>query len=342
MASVNNPLFIIDDQAHYLANEVRSKTVAFEEKIRLLKESYSLKSIDSHSSEGFVKHFFTQTATHMACLNIFGLSEICGVSIIRSIEMFAKTRDLAPDRIILFGLVNPLEEERAIEEIDRQFFKLGAKAFKFYPMDPYGGPSGWWCDDPKIAFPIWEKISSLGMKYVSVHKLPLPMIANKWQDPKDIDGAAASFPELNFIIYHMGYPEIERVANICANRPNVYVDFGGPLIPAIVFKPEWFSDQFCKFLAVAPISKVCWGSDMMVTPGGQEYIEALWKWQVPERFQSGYGIEPVSEEQRKMILGGTFARLAGIDIPKQLKKIANDSFSQMQNERVRTFLEQTS
>jgi predicted TIM-barrel fold metal-dependent hydrolase len=253
--------------------------------------------------------------------------------------MFAKTRDLAPDRIVLFGFVNPLEGEKALELIDRQYFDLGAKAFKFYPMDPFGGPSGWWCDDSKIAHPVWEKILSLGMRYVSVHKLPLPMIANKWQDPSDVDAAAASFPELNFIIYHMGYPEIEKVANICANRPNVYADFGGPLVPSIVFKPEWFSDQLCKFLAVAPLTKLCWGSDMMISPGGQEYIDAMWNWQVPERYQIGYGIEPISNDQKKLILGGTFANIAGIDIPKQLGRISNDDFSNQRTDRVKKFLE---
>jgi len=277
----------------------------------------------------------------MAALNVFGLSEICGVSIERSIELFAKTRDLAPDRVILFGMVNPLEGEIALEKLEKQFHELGAKAFKFYPMDPFGGNTGWWCDDPKVAYPIWEKIVSLGMKYVSIHKLPLPMIANKWQDPSDVDDAAGSFPDLNFIIYHMGYPEIEKVANICANRPNVYADFGGPLIPSIVFKPEWFSDQLCKFLAVAPITKLCWGSDMMITPGGQEYIEALWNWQVPERFQKGYGIEPITKEQKKLVLGGTFAKLAGIDIVKQLEKIESDAFSKLQTDRVKKFLEQS-
>ena len=333
-----DPLFIIDDQAHYLANEVRTPTPEFDAKIRTLKESYNLQSIDAHSSRGFLDHFFTQTATHVACLNIFGLSEICGVSIDRSLELFAMTRDLAPDRVILFGLVNPLEGEKALEKIDKQFYNLGAKAFKFYPMDPFGGPEGWWCDDPAVAYPIWEKILSLGMKYVSIHKLPLPMIANKWQDPSDIDDAAGSFPELSFIIYHMGYPEIEKVANMCANRPNVYADFGGPMIPSIVYKPEWFSDQLCKFLAVASPSKLCWGSDMMISPGGQEYIEALWNWQVPERYLRGYGIEPLTEAQRKMILGGTFAKLAGIDVEQTLMKIENDEFSKRQTDRVKQFL----
>jgi len=332
------PLFIVDDQAHYLANEVRTRSSEFDEKIRTLKESYNLKSIDAHSSQGFLHHFFTQTATHVACLNIFGLSEICGVSINRSLELFAKTRDLAPDRVILFGLVNPLEGEKALQMIDYQFYDLGAKAFKFYPMDPFGSNSGWWCDDSKIAYPVWEKILSLGMKYVSIHKLPLPMIANKWQDPSDIDDAAGSFPDLNFIVYHMGYPEIEKVANMCANRPNVFADFGGPMIPSIVFKPEWFSDQLCKFLSVAPISKLCWGSDVMISPGGQEYIEAFWNWQVPERYQDGYGIEPVTKEQKKMVLGGSFAKLAGIDVENRLQKVSNDDFSKMQTDRVKQFL----
>ncbi len=332
------PLFILDDQAHYLANEIRANTAEVERVIRTLKESYSLLSIDTHSEEGFLNHFFTETATHVACLNLFGLSEICGIDVYRSIEIFARTRDRAPNRVVLFGFVNPLEGEKALERMDHQFHDLNAAAFKFYPMDPSGGPEGWWCDDPKIAYPVWEKMQSLGIKFTSIHKLPLPMIANRWQDPMDIDAAAASFPKINFVIYHMGYPEVEKVATICANRPNVYADFGSPLIPAIVYKPAWFTDQLCKFLAVAPVRKICWGSDTMIAPGGQEYIEAFWDWQIPEHYQKGYGIPPLTDEDKKMVLGRTMASFLGIDPESRLHGIEGDEYSKRLGGRVREFL----
>ena len=336
--SSSEPLFVVDDQAHYLANEIQVKSPRVAEVIKTLKESYSLLSIDTHSEQGFLDHFFTQTGTHVACLNLFGLSDICGIDPYKSIEIFARTRDRAPKRVVLFGFVNPLDGEKALEAMDHQFHDLGASSFKFYPMDPSGGPTGWWCDDPKVAHPIWEKMQELRIPFASVHKLPLPMIANKWQDPMDIDAAAAAFPKLNFIIYHMGYPEIEKVANICANRPNVFADIGSPLIPAIVFKPQWFTDQLCKFLAVAPIRKVCWGSDTMIAPGGQEYLEALWDWQVPEHYQKGYGISPLTELDKRMVMGGTMAGFLKIDPRERLRKLQNDEYALRQTERVKRFL----
>ena len=331
-------LFVLDDQAHYFANSIRQASPEYDKIFDYLRGPGGMLSIANHTGDGFLDHFFTKTATHVACLNLPGISDISGVNGMRSLELFAETRDKAPDRVILFGFVSPLDGEKALQEMDHQFYDLGAKVFKWYPNDPLGRPIGWWADDPKIAYPFWEKLSQLGIKTVSIHKLPFNFMASKWQDPADIDTAAGSFPELNFVVYHMGFPAIDKVATMCSNRPNVYADIGAPLAPALTAKPLWFTEQMCKFLALAPSDRLCWGSDMMVVPAGQELIEAFWNWQVPPLYQKGYGIQPLTSDDKKKIMGRTFAKLIGLDPDKVLEKIRNDSFSKKKSAKVKQFL----
>ncbi|TLY15019.1 MAG: hypothetical protein E6K84_01180 [Thaumarchaeota archaeon] len=180
-------LFVLDDQAHYFANSIRQASPEYDKIFDYLRGPGGMLSIANHTGDGFLDHFFTKTATHVACLNLPGISDISGVNGMRSLELFAETRDKAPDRVILFGFVSPLDGEKALQEMDHQFYDLGAKVFKWYPNDPLGRPIGWWADDPKIAYPFWEKLSQLGIKTVSIHKLPFNFMASKWQDPADIE-----------------------------------------------------------------------------------------------------------------------------------------------------------
>jgi uncharacterized protein len=67
--------------------------------------------------------------------------------------------------------VNPLEGRRAIDLMERQVGEYGAKAFKFYNVRyDYGSPFPWRMDDPKVAFPVFEKAQELGVNLIGVHK----------------------------------------------------------------------------------------------------------------------------------------------------------------------------
>ncbi|MCA1728726.1 MAG: amidohydrolase family protein, partial [Actinobacteria bacterium] len=69
-----------------------------------------------------------------------------------------------PDRTVFWGTVNPLEGKKALDEMEVQVKEYGAKAFKFYNVRyDYGEPFPWRMDDPKIAFPVYEKAMELGI-----------------------------------------------------------------------------------------------------------------------------------------------------------------------------------
>ena len=111
-----------------------------------------------------------------------------------------------PERIVFWGSVNPLEGRRAIDLMERQVGEFGAKAFKFYNVRyDYGAPFPWRMDDPRVAFPVFEKAQELGVNLIGVHKgVPLGPQPIEATQTWDMDGAAAAFPDINFVIFHVG------------------------------------------------------------------------------------------------------------------------------------------
>ena len=117
-----------------------------------------------------------------------------------------------PDRTIFWGSVNPLEGRKALDEMERQVGEFGARAFKFYNVRyDYGSPYPWRMDDPNIAFPVFEKARELGVNLIGVHKgVPLGPQPIEHTQTWDMDGAAANFPDINFVIFHVGLPFLDE------------------------------------------------------------------------------------------------------------------------------------
>ena len=75
------------------------------------------------------------------------------------------------ERVITWGTVNPLEGDKALDLMELQVKEFGAKAFKFYNIRyDFGAPFPWRMDDPRVAFPVYEKARELGINLIAVHK----------------------------------------------------------------------------------------------------------------------------------------------------------------------------
>ena len=105
-----------------------------------------------------------------------------------------------------------------------QVKEFGAKAFKFYNVRyDYGQPFPWRMDDPRIAFPVFEKAQELGVNLIGVHKgVPLGPQPIEHTRTFDMDGAAANFPDINFVIFHVGLPWLDEVLWQIVRFPNLY------------------------------------------------------------------------------------------------------------------------
>ena len=71
--------------------------------------------------------------------------------------------------------------------------------------------------------PFLEKCAELGIKNIHVHKGPTiwPLDKDAF-DVSDVDHVATDFPELNFIVEHVGLPRIEDFCFMATQEPNVY------------------------------------------------------------------------------------------------------------------------
>jgi len=60
----------------------------------------------------------------------------------------------------------------------------------------------------------------------------------------------------------------------------------------------------------------------------QPLLEAFMAFQFSDETCHGYGVEPLTKEQKALILGGNYARIVDLDIEAAKARIAGDQFAQ--------------
>lgn len=219
-----------------------------------------------------------------------------------------------PDRTVFWGSVNPLEGRRALDLMERQVGEFGAKAFKFYNVRyDFGQPFPWRMDDPKVAFPIFEKAQELGVNLIGVHKgVPLGPQPIEATQTWDMDGAAANFPDINFVIFHVGLPFIDEVCWQLIRYPNLYASIAAT-INFVVRAPRQFAEVLGKLLFWCGEDKIIYGSEAPIWQP-QWALEAFWNFQLPQDLVEGYGYPQLTEQAKRKILGENLLRLHGMDV----------------------------
>ena len=236
-------------------------------------------------------------------------------------ERCAELARLRPERTVLWGSVNPLEGKKALDLMERQVKEYGARAFKFYNVRyDYGEPFPWRMDDPKVAFPIFEKARDLGVKLIGVHKgVPLGPQPIEHTQTWDMDGAAANFPDINFVIYHVGLPFLDEVCWQLIRYPNLYASLAAT-INFIVRAPRQFAETLGKLLFWCGENKIIYGSEAPIFHP-QWALKAFWEFEIPKDLQEGYGYPALTEQAKRKILGENLLRLHGIDVAEARSKV---------------------
>ena len=169
-----------------------------------------------------------------------------------------------PDRFIFFLGVDPRDAGAA--ETVRRYAGQGARGVKLFP------PLGFYPDDP-VCIRLYEIVAELGLVVLShtgatnlplVHGTGRRATASHFADPIRFDGLARLFPEIKWILAHMGYPWSINAWTVAAhNRENVYLDLcgGGPWMEMHPFLYESIGRSI-------PIDfrRVLWGTDRLVRP----------------------------------------------------------------------------
>jgi uncharacterized protein len=225
-------------------------------------------------------------------------------------EMAAKH----PDRAVFWASINPLEGKKALDLLRRQVEDHGARGLKLYNVRyDYGQPFPWRMDDPRVAYPVFELAQELGISVVGVHKgVPLGPQPIEHTRTFDMDGAAANFPDINFIIFHVGLPWLDEVLWQIVRYPNLYASIAAT-VNFIARQPRVFAETLGKMMWWCGEDKIIYGGETPIWHP-QWALEEFWNFELPRDIVEERGYPQLTEQAKRKILGENLARLLDVDV----------------------------
>lgn len=230
-----------------------------------------------------------------------------------------------PERFILCGSFDPRWGEAGLERFRRMVEEYPIEGLKLYTAAWHNGSRGWKLTDP-MAYRYRELCRELGFKNLHVHKGPTVYPLNKDAfDVHDVDQAATDFPDLNFIVEHIGFPRFDDFCWIAKQDKNVYA--GLAVASAfIATRPRYFAEIMANLLYWLGPDRILFGSDYALWKPGW-IVEAFARFELPEDIGQEYGVQ-LDLEAKKKILGENAAHLYGIDLEDRKAKLAQDPIGQ--------------
>jgi predicted TIM-barrel fold metal-dependent hydrolase len=150
----------------------------------------------------------------------FGMTHPMRLSLDEMAARHHEIRQRHPGRFWVFIGVDPRRGEEGLRDFERHVTEYGFEGIKLYP------PCGYSPSDERL-FPYYEICAQHGLP-VFVHTGPTAgSLAYEPAHPLQIDGAARSFPGVDFILGHGGLVHLDITGYLASYRRNVYLDIGG-------------------------------------------------------------------------------------------------------------------
>ena len=241
-----------------------------------------------------------------------------------TIEDNAGLAEEHPERFVLNGRFDPREGEAGLEELERQKDEYDITGVKLYTAEWNGDSKGWRLDS-EAAFEYLEKCAELGITNIHAHKGPTIRPLNRDAfDVADIDDAATSFPELDFIVEHVGFPRFDDFAHIATQETNVY---GGLAVvaPMALARPRKFGEIMGELLYWVGEDNLLFGSDYALWEP-EWVVEAVMNAELTDDQRDEYGLEFTTEAKKK-VMGENAADLYDIDIEAKKEALREDELS---------------
>jgi predicted TIM-barrel fold metal-dependent hydrolase len=233
-----------------------------------------------------------------------------------TLERNAAMVEKHPGKLIANGRFDPREGEAGLEQLSADAERYGLKGVKLYTAEWHDGSRGWRLDDEQ-ARPFLDRCVELGITNIHVHKGPTiwPLDKDAF-DPRDVDAAATSYPQLNFVVEHVGLPRIEDFCFMATQEPNVYAGLAVVLGGLMHARPRFFAKVMGELLFWVGEDKMLYGSDYGIwEPKWQ--IEGFLNWDYPDDTFSDY--PRLGDAGRRKILGLNAAKLYDIEVPERLR-----------------------
>jgi uncharacterized protein len=220
-----------------------------------------------------------------------------------------------PDKFIVNGRWDPREGEAGLRQLEEDARRYNLKGVKLYTAEWIDSSRGYKLTDPE-AYRFLEKSQELGIRNIHVHKGPTiwPLDKDAF-DVADVDHAATDFPELSFIVEHVGLPRIEDFCFMAVQEPNVYAGLSVVVGGLMFARPKFFAKVMGELLFWVGEDRMTFGSDYGIwEPKWQ--VEGLVAWQMPD--DEAFSDYPrLTTAAKKKILGLNAAKLYDIEVPAE-------------------------
>jgi uncharacterized protein len=264
--------------------------------------------------ENFGKLILEGSDTSVAIFNPFGFREDYGGKDMIPIEEQAEVKQRWPERTVMLG--GGLTPNQGLgETLDRlQMFveKYKISGLKLYTFDSTP-KRGWWFDDQKKAYPIWEKCRKLGVKNIGCHKgIPFGQFMARYAHAEDFDAVCDDFVDLNFIAYHSGWPyhhELAAMKGFKPQRKNLFSEVGSTFAATVTSRPLECAHVLGTLLRDLGTDSVLWGTDSCLWGNPQWQIDAFRKFRIPDQLVEGHGYPQLTDEVKAKVFGLNAARI---------------------------------
>ena len=261
----------------------------------------------------FGKMILEGSDTSVAIFNPFGFREDYGGKDMIPIEEQAEVKRQWPDRTAMLGggLTPNQGLTVTLERLQMFVEKYKIAGLKLYTFDSTS-KRGWWFDDQKLAYPIWERCRKLGIKNIGCHKgIPFGQFMARYAHPEDLDAAADDFRDLNFIAYHSAWPyhvELAALKGFKPQRTNLYCEIGSTFAATVTARPLECAHVLGTLLRDLGADYVMWGTDSLLWGNPQWQIDAFRKFQIPDQLVEGHGYPKLTDEIKAKVFGLNAAR----------------------------------
>jgi predicted TIM-barrel fold metal-dependent hydrolase len=242
-----------------------------------------------------------------------------------TIDQNAKIAEKYPERFINNGRFDPRDGEEGMKDLERQKEEYDIQAVKLYTAEWNGDSKGWRVDSEE-SFEFLEKCVDLGIETINAHKGPTIRPLNRDAfDVSDIDDAASSFPELNFVANHVGLPRLDDFCWIAAQEPNVY---GGIAVASAMatHRERKFGEIMGELLFWLGEDRVLFGSDYALW-NPDWLVDKVMNAELTDEQKAEYGVD-LGIDTMKKVMGENAADLYGIDIEAKKKEFQSDPISE--------------
>ena len=274
-------------------------------------EIWTLEEFQKQSEERIIKDLFTDGYVDKAIFQPTYLSDFY-VNGFNTTEQCGVLAEKYPEKFIVNGAWDPRDGADGLEALSRLAERWQLKGIKLYTAEWRGSSKGWKLSDP-WSYRYLEKCLELGIRNIHVHKGPTIYPLNRDAfDVADVDDAASEFPDLRFIVEHVGLPRLEDFCWIATQEPNVY---GGLAVamPFIHSRPRYFVQIIGELMYWIGEDRITFSSDYAIwTP--QWLIERFVDFEIPAELDE---YAPLTTDAKKKILGLNAARLYDIDVPAE-------------------------